>query len=83
VGRSFLEIEDKKEAQFDALPRAVVCVLHAAVAIPMAAKNFSGFAALQCLLRVTADDIRQRYSAPVSGIVAPQRVSNVRIVTKL
>jgi hypothetical protein len=77
VGRSFLEIEDKKEAQF------VVCVLHAAVAIPMAAKNFSGFAALQCLLRVTADDIRQRYSAPVSGIVAPHRVSNVRIVTKL
>jgi len=35
------------------------------------------------LLRVTADDIRQRYSAPVSGIVAPQCVSNVRIVAKL
>jgi hypothetical protein len=33
--------------------------------------------------RVTADDIRQRYSAPVSGILAPQRVSNLRIVTKL
>jgi hypothetical protein len=40
-------------------------------------------AALRCLLRVTADDIRQRYSAPVSGILAPQRVSNLRIVTKL
>jgi hypothetical protein len=99
---------------------AVVCLLHAAVVIPMAAKNFSGFmfpdaayslapsspspainspceegccsrdyeqdatrhAALRCLLRVTADDIRQRYSAPVSGILAPQRVSNLRIVTK-
>src|SRR5262249_26325590 len=40
-------------------------------------------AALRCLLRVTADDIRQRYSVPVSGILAPQRVSNLRIVTKL
>ena len=40
-------------------------------------------AALRCLLRLTADDIRQRYSAPVSGILAPQRVSNLRIVTKL
>jgi hypothetical protein len=40
-------------------------------------------AALRCLLRVTADDIRQRYSAPVSGILAPQRVSHLRIVTKL
>jgi hypothetical protein len=35
------------------------------------------------LLRVTADDIRQRYSAPFSGIVAPQCVSNVRLVTEL
>jgi hypothetical protein len=26
-------------------------------------------AALWCLPRVTADDIRQRYSAPVSGIL--------------
>jgi hypothetical protein len=34
-------------------------------------------------LRVIADDIRQRYSAPVSGILTPQRVSNLRIVTKL
>src|SRR5262249_870726 len=34
-------------------------------------------AALRYLLRVTADDICQRYSAPVSGILAPQRVSNV------
>jgi hypothetical protein len=40
-------------------------------------------AALRCLLRVTADDIRQRYAAPVSGILAPQPVSNLRIVTKL
>ena len=40
-------------------------------------------AALGCLLRVTADDIRQRYSAPVSGILAPQVASNLRIVTKL
>jgi hypothetical protein len=35
------------------------------------------------ILRVTADDIRQRYSAPVGSILAPQRVSNLRIVTKL
>jgi hypothetical protein len=34
-------------------------------------------------VRVTADDIRHRYPAPVSGILAPQRVSNLRIVTKL
>jgi len=40
-------------------------------------------AALWCLPRVTADDIRQRYSAPVSGILGPQVVSNLRIVTKL
>jgi len=40
-------------------------------------------AALRCLLRVTPDGIRKRYSAPVSGILAPQRVSNWRIVTKL
>jgi len=40
-------------------------------------------AALRCLLRVTADDIRQRYAAPVSGILAPQPVDNLRIVTKL
>jgi hypothetical protein len=38
---------------------------------------------LRCVLRVTADDTRQQYSAPVSGILAPQRVSNLRIVTKL
>jgi hypothetical protein len=35
-------------------------------------------AALRCLLRVTADDIRQRYAAPVSGILAPQPVGNLR-----
>jgi len=40
-------------------------------------------ATLWCLPRVTADDIRRRYSPPLSGILAPQVVSNLRIVTKL
>ena len=64
-------------------PTRLRLALQAQPSILHAKQDATRHAALRCLLRVTADDIRQRYSAPVSGILTPQRVSNLRIVTKL
>jgi len=64
--------------------RAVVCVLHAVVVIPMASKPSESQAANSLWARaMPRQTTPHRYSAPVSGILAPQRVSNLRIVTKL
>ena len=59
--------------------------LHAVVVIPMALKPSGSQAANSLWARASnaPRDATRRYSAPISGIVAPQRVSNLRIVTKL
>src|SRR5262249_56551843 len=60
--------------------RAVVCVLHAVVVIPMASKPSESQAANSLWARaMPRQTTPHRYSAPVSGILAPQRVSNLRI----
>jgi len=74
VADLFWKIEGKKEAHSTRVP-APSSALHAVVVIPRAVKDFAGFMS-------HARPGRDRRRAFVSGILAPQRVSNLRIVTK-